>query len=62
MTHLETAASIIDYSISTNNRKRILSSIEIGLGLLFIALGVGTALCEVNDKNKEYEYESQYLE
>lgn len=56
MTCYETATSLIDYSTSTINRKRIISSIEIGLGIMLIILGIGTATCEVNESmEKENE-------
>lgn len=54
----------IDYSTSSRNRKRIISSIEIGIGLALIALGIGTATCEVEDnliQNKECQ-EEYYVE
>ena len=41
------ARRLIDYSISDKNRKCVISSAEIGIGLFFIVLGIGTAMCEI---------------
>ena len=45
--------SLIDYSVSNDNRKRVVCSIEIGLGLFLINLGIGTATCQIEEKENE---------
>lgn len=45
--------SLIDYSVSNDNRKRVVCSIEIGLGLFLIILGIGTATCEIEEKENK---------
>lgn len=45
--------SAIDYSVSNKNRKHMVSSIEIGLGLLFLVLGIGTATCDISNETEE---------
>lgn len=56
-------SKFIDYSISNKNRKRIISSVEIGFGLFMIILGISTAMCEIEyvDVNKE-KNDEQYIE
>jgi len=44
---LDNAADLVDYSVSNRNRKRICASLELGIGILFVILGIGTAMCEV---------------
>lgn len=64
MNPYELASLLTDFSTSTKNRKRIVSSIEIGFGLLFLAVGIGTAFCEVLEvespvmemENRDEEY------
>lgn len=49
MDNYNAVKEIIDYSVSTKNRKIIISSIEIGLGFLFLVLGIGTSICKVDN-------------
>lgn len=48
-----TTTELIDFSTSTNNRKRVISSIEMGLGIFLLILGLGTATCETEEKQNE---------
>lgn len=45
--------SLIDYSVSNDNRKRVVCSIEIGIGLFLIILGIGTATCQIEEKENK---------
>ena len=53
MNKYDMTTSFIDYSTSSKNRKHIISSVEIGFGLLLLILGIGTATCDVENKEKE---------
>lgn len=55
MNAYETVTSLIDYTISSDNRRHMISSIEIGLGFLLLALGVGTATCKLSNKEDNDE-------
>lgn len=46
---LNKVESLFDYTISTPNRKKLSCTAELGLGICFIMLAIGTGLCEPED-------------
>lgn len=52
-----TATDFIDYSTSTENRKRIIASMEIGLSVFFMILGITTITSIVEPIETEVNYE-----
>lgn len=41
--------SLFDYTISTPNRKKLSCAAELGIGICFIILAIGTGLCGSED-------------